>query len=122
MYLLIIGFLLLIIYGIHRCDLTSGMGSTGLDLSNSHAIRGICAVEIMLGHIGIATDSLWLYPSRKAGVLFVGVFFTLSGYGLMKSLAQKKDYLKHFLRKRIGSTLLPAYIVYLLGGGTIILL
>lgn len=64
--------------------------------NTSLSIRGLSAVEIMLGHIGIATGLLILYPNRKAGILFVGIFFLLSGYGLSKSLNENKDYLKHF--------------------------
>lgn len=81
---------------------------------NSLIIRGISAAEIMLGHIGLATGSFILYPNRKAGVLFVGIFLALSGYGLMYSREKNSDYMKGFLLKRLKSVLLPAYIVYFL--------
>ncbi len=84
--------------------------------NTSLSIRGLSAVEIMLGHIGIATGLFILYPNRKAGILFVGIFFLLSGYGLSKSLNENKEYLKHFLIRRMSSILIPAYLVYLLSG------
>lgn len=54
-------------------------------------------IVIMIGHIGLATGSIVLYPNRKAGILFVGIFFMLSGYGLIYSVDNKPEYLKHFL-------------------------
>lgn len=55
------------------------------------ALRGISAIEIMIGHIGLATDSVILYPNRKAGILFVGIFFLLSGYGMAYSTEHKPN-------------------------------
>ena len=53
---------------------------------NVIALRGICAIEIMIGHIGLATGSIILYPNRKAGILFVGIFFCYQdmGYHIVK--------------------------------------
>ena len=79
------------------------------------ALRGICAIEIMLGHIGLATESTILFPNRKAGVLFVGIFFALSGYGLMYGVSNKENYLQGFWKKRIPKILIPAYVTFLIG-------
>ncbi len=78
------------------------------------ALRGICSVEIMMGHIGLTTGSVILYPNRKAGILFVGIFFLLSGYGVAYCTEQKTDYLKNFLVKRAVKILLPAYFIKIL--------
>lgn len=75
------------------------------------ALRGICAVEIMMGHIGLATGNMVLYPNRKAGILFVGIFFMLSGYGVAYSAEHKEGYMKNFLLLRTVKLLLPAYTV-----------
>lgn len=83
--------------------------------ANISAIRGISAIEIMMGHIGLATNSLVLYPNRKAGILFVGIFFVLSGYGLAYSLSVKQNYLKGFVISKITKILIPAYVVYVCG-------
>lgn len=77
----------------------------------SAALRGICAIEIMIGHIGLITGSMVLYPNRKAGILFVGIFFILSGYGVAYSTDHKVDYLKHFLAGRTVKLLLPLIMV-----------
>lgn len=78
------------------------------------ALRGISSIEIMMGHIGLATGSMILYPNRKAGILFVGIFFLLSGYGVAYCTEQKKNYLKHFLINRAVKILLPAYFIKML--------
>ena len=69
--------LLLCIWGIKKRQEESVLSS-----EQSIAVKGVCAIEIMLGHIGLATGSVFLFPNRKAGILFVGIFFLLSGYGL----------------------------------------
>lgn len=101
----------IVLIGIKR---NKNVGNTVFTEDNSIALRGICSIEIMMGHLGIATESIVLFPNRKAGILFVGVFFALSGYGLMYSIANKDDYLVDFLPKRIGKLLFPAYIVFLI--------
>lgn len=89
--------------------------SSAFSKRNTLALRGICAFEIMLGHIGGDSGEILLYPNRKAGILFVGVFFAISGYGLMYSVTAKSGYLDHFFTKRIlRGILLEAYLVYAL--------
>lgn len=90
--------------------------NTVLPLNSNHALalRGICAIEIMIGHIGISTGSIWLYPNRKAGILFVGIFFLLSGYGIAYSIENKGNYQKKFLIKRITKLFVPAYLVFII--------
>lgn len=77
-------------------------------------LRGLCAFEIMIGHIGLATGSAILYPNRKAGILIVGVFFFLSGYGLAYSFCTKESYLEKFVQKKFFKLILPVCIVYLM--------
>lgn len=91
----------------------SSKSDTALTMANSTHIRGVSAIEIMLGHIGILTGNLFQFPNRKAGILFVGLFFMLSGYGLAYGYANKVDYLSGFLRKRLISIALPVVIVIL---------
>lgn len=83
---------------------------------NAMALRGICAIEIMMGHLEVETGSVVLYPNRKAGILFVGIFLALSGYGLMYSVSNKVNYLRHFfLRRLLIRLLLPAYTFFAMG-------
>lgn len=111
MILFVISWIILALTGIKYCNFVS---DTAFNKENSIALRGICSIEIMLGHLGIETGSLELYPNRKAGILFVGVFFALSGYGLMYSITHKDNYLDNFLKKRLPRILAPAYVVFLI--------
>lgn len=86
--------------------------SLPLEREQSAALRGICAIEIMIGHIGVATGSAVLYPNRKAGILFVGIFFMLSGYGIAYCAEHKSGYFRHFIGKKALKLILPAYVVY----------
>lgn len=75
------------------------------------SLRGICAIEIMIGHIGVQTGNAFLFLNRKAGILFVGIFFMLSGYGLAYNVNRKNHYLDNFLKKRLSKLLVPVAIV-----------
>lgn len=111
MIFIVLLWLVLIVVGIKYNKTAS---ETAFTLDNSAALRGICAIEIMMGHLGIATGSMVLYPNRKAGILFVGVFFALSGYGLMYSVINKNDYMVNFIFKKAGKLLIPVYIVFVI--------
>lgn len=109
MLLIVIIWIMLALIGIKYNDKTT---DTAFTLHNSIALRGICSIEIMIGHLGAATGSMALFPNRKAGILFVGVFFALSGYGLMYSVTNKVDYLTKFISNRMKKILIPAYVVF----------
>ena len=49
-----------------------------------------------------------------AGVLFTGLFFFCSGYGLIVSMKEKENYLQGFLKKRLPAVVVPFYICNLL--------
>ena len=93
-------------YGIKK----NTSGTKPFEPGQSLALRGICAIEIMIGHIGLETGNRILFPNRKAGILFVGIFFLLSGYGLAYSAENKEGYFKNFLLKRSIRLLLPLYV------------
>ena len=97
----------LIFYGV-KVRQNAGVALT---MENTKALRGISAIEIMLGHIGIATHNVVQFPNRKAGILFVGIFFMLSGYGLAYGVANKEGYLRGFWMKRVPTVVVPAAIV-----------
>lgn len=83
-------------------------------LENSKSIQGFCAVAIIMHHLSqnIAFAGKPVGALRMlvdAGVLFVGVFFFFSGYGLLKSLRSKENYLGGFFKKRLPSILVPFY-------------
>lgn len=111
MPLILLSWLLLIFVGIKY---NKEKNPIPLDIDTTLALKGISAIEIMLGHIGKNTGSIILFPNRKAGILFVGIFFALSGYGLMYSIDNKKNYQNVFLKQRIIKIVLPAYLIYIL--------
>lgn len=81
-------------------------------LDTSKCIQGFAAVAIIFHHMtqDLMDRSGPLMFLSECGVLFVGVFFFFSGYGLYTSLKTKKDYLKGFLRKRFVTVLVPFYM------------
>lgn len=110
MAIIVILFLGLILFNI-KC-MGKEWNQEALAYRNTLAIRGICAIEIMLGHIGLALpEQFILYPFRKAGILIVGVFFFFSGYGLMHGLKNKNNYLVGFLKRRLKAILVPTFLV-----------
>lgn len=111
MWIILLMWIALIVY---KSEYNRNLYENPFSKQNSIALRGICAIEIMLGHLGIATNSVFLYPNRKAGILIVGIFFALSGYGLMYSVDNKKDYMNNFLLKRIPKIIIPACMAVLI--------
>lgn len=83
-----------------------------LSLEVSKAIQGFCAVAIIIHHLAqnLMEKADVLQGFSEFGVLFVGVFFFFSGYGLYTSLKTKENYLKGFLRKRLTTILIPFYV------------
>ncbi|MCR5805168.1 MAG: acyltransferase [Clostridia bacterium] len=82
-----------------------------LGLDKSKAIQGFAAVAIILHHLSqdLVERSGPFEFLTECGVIFVGIFFFFSGYGLYTSLKTKPDYLKGFLRKRFVTILIPFY-------------
>lgn len=88
-----------------------------LSKENSEALRGIAALEIVLGHMAmyLYTESAVFEKIRKTDVMFVGIFLVLSGYGVAYSICQKKDYMRFFLLKKFFHLFLPVYFIYAIG-------
>lgn len=85
-----------------------------ISLKQSKAIQGICAILIIVHHLSQRLQyAKPLQMFIDAGILFVGIFFFCSGYGLIKSLREKQGYLDHFLKKRLITVLVPFYVVNL---------
>lgn len=98
-----------------KCEYSQGADLQPFSKENALVLKGVCAIEIVIGHMGIATGSIYLFPNRKSGILFVGIFFALSGYGLMYSVTNKPGYLDNLLRKRLPKIVVPAYMIYAIG-------
>lgn len=91
-----------------------------LDYPIAKALQGFAALAIILHHV---TQDVTQYGAHNkgiigilndTGVLFTGMFFFFSGYGLIISLLNKKDYMKGFLKKRLATVMIPFYVCNLL--------
>ena len=84
------------------------------------SLRGFAAIGVLLHHISqedIFQNNKVLSPFVGAGAYFVAVFFFCSGYGLIKSLNSKQDYLKGFIKNRIVKAIvLPFYVNVIIYG------
>ena len=99
-----------------------GRGERNADAASREqttALRGIAMLFIVLHHLAQKTSAPWLPPSRivpglelfpSFGYPPVAVFLFCSGLGLYKSLRCKKDYLKHFVRRRIVPVVVAFYL------------
>lgn len=87
-----------------------------LSLEHSKIIQGFSALAIIIHHLSqeLTLKAGVLSFFSELGVLFVGVFFFFSGYGLYTSLETKQNYLKGFLKKRLISVLIPLYVCILI--------
>ncbi|NLG03214.1 MAG: acyltransferase [Clostridia bacterium] len=91
-----------------------------MSLKVTKGLQGFAAVGIMLHHL---VQSITKYGEinygplnlfNDVGVLFAGMFFFFSGYGLMVSLETKPNYLDTFVKKRFPVILIPFYLVNLI--------
>ncbi len=89
-----------------------------LSLDNTKSLRGLAAMGVILHHISQETafqTNGELSFFVNLGPELVSLFFFCSGYGLLKSLREKPDYLKSFLKKRVLlGIVLPYYVNILL--------
>ena len=78
-----------------------------LSKETTNAINGIFVGIILFSHFNSyltftnPTDLIYLKIIRKIGQLMVTTFFFYSGYGILESIKNKKDYMKHFFKNRI---------------------
>lgn len=86
-----------------------------LSLENTVNLRGILSVLIVLQHLsGYYTAPGFMAIFKHIGFIVVGVFFFLSGYGLMSSRLHKADYMINFLKRRIVKLIVPFWVANLL--------
>lgn len=88
----------------------------GIDkaMERFNSMRGIMALWIVVGHCSIEFEHE-IFPFmlvHRFNFVVVGMFFLLSGYGRAYSYYNKKNYLKGFLKKKIGSIFSMTFVVY----------
>lgn len=89
-----------------------GWNEQFMSLKESKAIQAICAILIIFHHMSQKLEYCKeIQMFLDAGILFVAIFMFCSGYGLMKSLERKENYLDHFLKKRLVTVLVPFYLI-----------
>ncbi|KRL42213.1 acyltransferase family protein [Lacticaseibacillus manihotivorans] len=88
-------------------------------LNETKWIRAVCAILIILVHL---TENDFFPQNRvtnligKTGFIWVGLFFLLSGYGLVRNLLTREKYKVNFLMPHLLRLLVPVYcaeLVYL---------
>lgn len=77
-------------------------------------LQVILAFLIVLAHLSQSLHVSYLRPFTSCGGFSVGLFFFISGYGLMQSLLSKENYLHGFLKKRYLKVLLPFFLATIL--------
>ena len=113
-YIILIALALLLFLGLKPAKLHEWQEEP-LSLDRSKAIQGFAAVAIIVHHLAqeLAQEAGAIGFFTELGVLFVGIFFFFSGYGLYTSLKTKENYLKGFLKKRLVTILVPFYMCIL---------
>ena len=98
----------------------SGNDEDFLSVSRAGMVRASAAAAILLHHLmqQITTyGAAWRGPVslfNDAGFLCTAVFFFFSGYGLLRSLQTKPEYLRSFLYRRLPAILIPFWTVNLI--------
>jgi len=119
-------FIILLIWGgTNKFGQKNGFNEDFTGLEAMKSLRGFAAMGVILHHISqemAFQESGILTPFVNAGAYFVSIFFFCSGYGLIKSLDNKKDYLKGFIKKRIVRTIVVPFYVDVLIYGLLIFL
>ena len=101
----------------------SSFNEDSSSLEVTKALRGFAAIGVIIHHIALEhafkrangsdlPGELNLF--LNAGYRFVAIFFFCSGFGLIKSLELKPDYLKTFMKKRVLMAIIVPYYVSIL--------
>ncbi len=87
-----------------------------LDYPIMKGIQGFAAMAVILHHVTQTVTQYGQFDKGlinifvDAGVLFTGLFFFCSGYGLMTRLLEKEDYLNGFIKKRLPAIMVPFFV------------
>lgn len=88
-------FCLIFLFGINREEIWSRDEC----YKRLNSMRGIMALEIIIGHV-VRYEHSYLVPFGKFMLVAVGFFFFVSGWGLCRSFHEKPQYLNSFIRTR----------------------
>lgn len=117
MYLTIAVYLIciaLIIWGAKFAGFKANYHEDFLSLDKTKAVRGLAAFCVLLHHISQETtfqNQGEIQFFLDFGAHLVAIFFFCSGFGLVKAVNTKKDYLNGFLKKRVVMGILITFYV-----------
>ena len=104
--LLLAGFLLLCCFGLRLPAGKQAIHENAPDVGQTTVLRGMLCILILFHHGALLTGSgLSASVLKRIGAYVVGIFYALSGYGLMASSA--KNGLRGFWGKRFRGLILP---------------
>ena len=92
-----------------------------LCLEQTKLIRASACIGVILHHLAQqVTDYGYVYKGpvtifSDCGILFTGLFFFFSGYGLITNVYHRPGYLQGFLQNRLPAVLIPFWTINLLG-------
>lgn len=90
----------------------NSFNSDFLSIRATKSLQGLAAFGVMCHHISqteILQKASEIQAFKDIGFLFTGLFFFVSGYGLLKSLDSKRGYLDGFLKRRCVPILVSFY-------------
>ena len=90
----------------------AGRPDNCFSFGNCQMIKGLMSVFVVLCHLSLIYSGGVILPVFEyLGDIAVGIFFFLSGYGLMKQYLAKEDYHILFLQKRFSKVFIPYLII-----------
>jgi peptidoglycan/LPS O-acetylase OafA/YrhL len=92
---------------------TKNFYENNFSIENTNAIRGICAIWVVLHHISGTVDFVQskVLFTGLAGQIPITVFFFLSGYAMTFQLDKKQDALNGFFKKRVLKIFMPLAVM-----------
>ena len=115
MIYIFIVFILISLYGIKKSD------GNYLSKEQTTAIKGFFTIIILFSHFNgyielsnNTINNIYLKIFSLIGQFMVTMFLFYSGYGILKSIENKKDYIKTFPKKRILKVIIKFYCALLL--------
>jgi len=81
------------------------------DKYSGNQLKGLFIIIVVLHHLSQRMDPGLLLPFHYVGYLSVGVFFYISGFGLIKSSIAKNNYLDNFIYNKFIQIYVPLMLV-----------
>lgn len=83
-----------------------------LSFKNTEVLRGFFILVVILHHISKKMSYIGLmFPFKYSGYLAVGIFFFISGYGLMTQSLENHNYFNNFVTKRLVRVYVPFIVI-----------